>query len=72
MMLTTALTVLAHAGGWDEFLVFAGPILLVYVVLRWWDRRGGSADADPHTSARSDSEPADEGAGVVDGLEGTR
>lgn len=32
---------LAHAGGIDEIAVVVGPLLVAWLVYRWWQRRGG-------------------------------
>ncbi len=43
--------VLAHAGGWDELLVLAIPVL-VFLGMRWWERqkeRGRRRDEGPPT-----------------------
>lgn len=44
--------VLAHQG-WDEVLMFAVPIIALYLGIRWWDSRqheeeqtDGAADGD--------------------------
>lgn len=43
--------VLAHQG-WDEILMFAVPIIALYLGIRWWDNRqqedqtDGAADGD--------------------------
>ncbi len=31
---------LAHQGGWDEILLFVGPIVLAFFVIRGLERRG--------------------------------
>lgn len=31
--------VLAHQGGWDELVLFAGPIIIVIAWVRWAERR---------------------------------
>ncbi len=31
---------LAHQGGWDEILLFVGPIILAFIVIRSLERRG--------------------------------
>ena len=39
------MTLLAHAGGWDEILVFGLP-LLIYAAVRLWERyRGDDVEA---------------------------
>jgi hypothetical protein len=39
---------LAHQGGWDEFLLVAGPMLIIVVLLRLAKRRVDAAhDAQP-------------------------
>lgn len=30
---------LAHQAGWDEFLLFAGPVILMLAWVRWAERR---------------------------------
>lgn len=35
--------VLAHRG-WDEILMFALPVVLLYLGIRWWDNRQQEAD----------------------------
>lgn len=35
--------VLAHQGGWDEILLFAGPIVLAFFVIRGLEKRGKAA-----------------------------
>lgn len=32
--------ILAHQGGWDEILLFVGPIVLAFFVIRGLERRG--------------------------------
>jgi preprotein translocase subunit YajC len=34
---------LAHQGGWDEFLMFVGPIALAYFVIRRLEKRAEAA-----------------------------
>lgn len=36
---TAAVVILAHQGGWDEILMVAGPVLLMWLVLRAANRR---------------------------------
>lgn len=35
--------VLAHQG-WDEILMFAVPVILLYLGIRWWDSRQQEAE----------------------------
>lgn len=36
-------TVLAHQG-WDEVLMFAVPVIVLYLGIRWWDNRQQQED----------------------------
>lgn len=57
-------TVLAHRG-WDEILIFAVPVVLLYFGMRWWDSRvddtdevdraEGDAGSDGGTGGRDDT-----------------
>lgn len=47
-MMSEPVVVLAHQG-WDEVLMFAVPIVLLYLGIRWWDgrqRETGERDDD--------------------------
>lgn len=50
---------LAHQGGWDEFLMFAVPAVLAVLGLRWAEKRSRAraAEKEAETSA---SEPTSE------------
>ncbi len=37
--LVSARWIVAHQGGWDEILLFAGPVVLAIVAVRWAERR---------------------------------
>jgi hypothetical protein len=38
--------ILAHQGGWDEILWFAGPIIVVMLWVRWAERKARSRARD--------------------------
>jgi hypothetical protein len=40
------LNVVAHQGGWDEFLLFAGPIALAYLLIRTVEKRSKQRQED--------------------------
>lgn len=42
-------TVLAHQG-WDEILMFAVPLVLLYLGIRWWDNRRQQQQGDGETT----------------------
>lgn len=45
---------LAHEGGWDEILFVVGPIILLYLGLRWWEGRKspeGGPESDEDTGS---------------------
>ena len=44
---------LAHQGGWDEFLLFAGPIALAVVVMVVLERRRPQRTEDPQEESES-------------------
>lgn len=37
--MASARWIVAHQGGWDEILLFAGPVVLAIVAVRWAERR---------------------------------
>jgi len=37
---------LAHQGGWDEILMFGGPILIAFLVIRGLEKRGKKRQED--------------------------
>ncbi len=41
---------LAHQGGWDEILLFVGPVVLAFLVIRGLERRGKAAYRDQEAS----------------------
>lgn len=51
---------LAHQGGWDEILLFVGPVALAFFGVRWAERRGkarrdaGRGTASVTSSSRKD------------------
>lgn len=49
-------TVLAHRG-WDEILIFAVPVVLLYFGMRWWDSRVD--DTNEADRAEEDAGPDD-------------
>lgn len=63
--MTFAAQMLAHQGGWDEMLMVAGPIFLLWLILRSANRRAqravpqGSTEAQP-TSAAQQGESVNE------------
>ena len=38
--------ILAHQGGWDEFLMFAVPIIIAVGAVKYAERRGAKKQAD--------------------------
>lgn len=53
-MMSDPVVVLAHQG-WDEILMFAVPIVLLYLGIRWWDGRQGRArDGDEDATSGDD------------------
>lgn len=52
---------IAHQGGWDELLLFAGPIVLVLLWVRWAERRSGKRGPDrpPEAEQRTTNLPDD-------------
>ncbi len=48
--------VLAHQGGWDEFLYFAVPVVLGFVGLRYAEKQ---AKAKAAAKSAADAEPAE-------------
>lgn len=39
-------TVVAHQGGWDELLLFVGPIALAYLLIRFLEKRNRQKNDD--------------------------
>ena len=39
--------IVAHQGGWDEFLMFAVPILIALGAVKYAERRGAKKREDP-------------------------
>ena len=54
--MATMRTVLAHQGGWDEFLYFAVPAVLAILGLRWVERRAARRRAEEQENQPSDDE----------------
>ena len=51
---------LAHQGGWDEILLFGGPVVLAIWAIRRLERRGrDSTDEGVEDSAESEPSDAD-------------
>lgn len=48
---------LAHQGGWDEILLFLGPIALAFLVIRRLERRGRSQREAQNESESQNSVP---------------
>ena len=44
---------LAHQGGWDEFLMFAVPIVLAIVIVRRLERRRPSRKEPPQDESQN-------------------
>ena len=42
---------LAHQGGWDEILMFAAPIAIAVLAVRWVERRNRGDDEDAETDS---------------------
>ena len=57
-MTVAPLVLLAHQGGWDEALVFAVPIL-VYLGIRFWERRTGRSESREEVVERLQRESAE-------------
>jgi hypothetical protein len=55
-MLDSARWLIAHQGGWDEILMFAVPVVLAVVAVRWVERRSKRA---PNDTADSHPDPQD-------------
>jgi hypothetical protein len=53
--------ILAHQGGWDEFLMVAVPLLLLAYLLRVADRRAKRIATERETRADAVEPPPDEG-----------
>ena len=51
-------TLLAHQGGWDEFLLVGGPLLVVLLVLLFATRRLNKPSGEDEPGSDSD-EPSD-------------
>lgn len=65
---------LAHQGGWDEVLLIVVPVIVLYLGLRWWDKRGtdtgdaaGAAPTSGGGTAPDDAESAADGGRPRDG-----
>jgi hypothetical protein len=52
----TAPVLLAHQGGWDEFLLIGGPIVIICGLL-WLAKRRVDAAHATHGAGSSDSDP---------------
>ncbi|MDQ3782334.1 MAG: hypothetical protein M3349_05270 [Actinomycetota bacterium] len=44
--MTAPLWLLAHQGGWDEILLFVGPVALAFFGVRWVERRAAKTRRD--------------------------
>ncbi|MDJ0953226.1 MAG: hypothetical protein QNJ81_06065 [Acidimicrobiia bacterium] len=44
---------LAHQGGWDEILLFVGPIVVAFLVIRSLERRGKKQQDETQDSQNS-------------------
>ena len=59
----TTTAILAHQGGWDEILMVAGPVLLLWLILRMANRRAhrmvetSATLGDATTDATADRTP---------------
>lgn len=49
---------LAHQGGWDELLLFGGPIVVAFLAVKGLERRARKRRAED-MPAQSSSEPVD-------------
>lgn len=52
--------VFAHQGGWDEFLMVAGPLLFLCLVVWLAARRFKSDEADPEETFNHPRDPIEE------------
>lgn len=52
--------VFAHQGGWDEFLMVAGPLLFLSLVVWLAARRFKSAEADTEKTFNNPRDPIEE------------
>jgi len=57
--MATMRAVLAHQGGWDEFLYFAIPVVLAVLALRWVEKRAIRRRANEQQSQPIDDENTD-------------
>ena len=49
---------LGHQGGWDEILLFVGPIALAFFVIRALERRGSAnRKTDDHEDSEQNTVP---------------
>ena len=46
-------TLIAHQGGWDEILMFVGPIVLAFFIIRGLERRGRAARDDQEEESQN-------------------
>lgn len=51
------LALLAHQGGWDEILLVAGPIVVIFAVLWVAKRRADALNADDTPSGEPSTDP---------------
>ena len=52
-------TFLAHQSGWDELLLFVGPILAVLAWVRWTERRTKRRQSEDEVRDPSSNMPSD-------------
>lgn len=68
--MAAALTsLLAHQGGWDEFLLVATPVVLMALLLRLANRRAErqlSEQPDEQSDEQSDAQPNDSTSAPID------
>jgi hypothetical protein len=57
LVLSTAVTVLAHQGGWDEILMVLTPIAVFALLLKLANSRANRAQAERSASESGPSEP---------------
>ncbi|MEI2638248.1 MAG: hypothetical protein V9F03_04515 [Microthrixaceae bacterium] len=53
-LVTATAVILAHQGGWDEFLMVAAPVVIFAVLLRTANRRASHLGDDEGAAFRSD------------------
>ena len=58
-LMATMPAVLAHQGGWDEFLYFVVPVVLAVMTLRWVEKRATRKRIDAQMNKKGADEPTD-------------